>query len=191
MPIPPCWCWSREAQYRAGAVSPAGLFVYQFEVLSRNRLGYAAGLRAMAADDYYSDEWKAFLDMVLQQIGLIDFSDLLYLRSSLYVQEQRRHDPGYEPPLPPLFGEKEGKIAKANRGRDPLYLFAALQRQLGYPEVPRPRPPDDVGVKVETLQVRLHNLEMRLKLLEGELRGQIDLSKLGKPDLLRDQGEEW
>ena len=36
--------------------------------------------------------------------------------------------------MPPLFAEKEGKIAKANRGRDPL-LFAALQRQLGYPEV--------------------------------------------------------
>jgi hypothetical protein len=181
----------REAQYRAGAVSPAGLFVYQFEVLSRNRLGYSAGLRAMASDDYYGDEWKAFLDMLLTQIGLIDFADLLYLRSDLYVQEQRRHDPDYQPPLPPLFGEKEGKIARANRGRDPLYLFAALQRQLGYPEVPRPRPPDDVGVKVETLQVRLRDLEMRLKLLEAELRGQIDLSKLGKPELLNEPSDEW
>ena len=43
--------------------------------------------------------------------------------------------PEWEPPHEPLFGEKEGKIAKASRGRDPLYLFAALQRQLGYPEV--------------------------------------------------------
>src|SRR5262245_6389800 len=29
----------REANYRAGSVTPAGLFVYQFETLSRNRLG--------------------------------------------------------------------------------------------------------------------------------------------------------
>jgi hypothetical protein len=181
----------REAQYRAGAVSPAGLFVYQFEVLCRNRLGYAAGLRAMAEDGYYNDDWKAFLDMTLGQIGLIDFADILYLRSELYVQEQRRQDADYEPPLPPLFGEKEGKIARANRGRDPLYLFAALQRQLGYPEVPRPKAPDDVGFKVETLQRRLRDLEMRFKLLEAELRGQLDLSKLAKPELLDDKPEEW
>src|SRR5438477_8123928 len=31
----------REAEYRAGRVSPAGLFIYQFEVLCRNRLGYS------------------------------------------------------------------------------------------------------------------------------------------------------
>ena len=37
-----------------------------------------------------------------------------------------------------LFGEKEGRIAMANRRKDPLYLFSALQRHLGYPSVPRP-----------------------------------------------------
>src|SRR5512140_1410764 len=30
----------REASYRAQALTPPGLFVYQFEALSRNRLGY-------------------------------------------------------------------------------------------------------------------------------------------------------
>jgi len=34
----------REAQYRAGEPTPAGLFVYQFEAVSRNRLGYGGGL---------------------------------------------------------------------------------------------------------------------------------------------------
>ena len=33
----------REAQYRAGQPSAAGLFVYQFEALCRNRLGYGIG----------------------------------------------------------------------------------------------------------------------------------------------------
>jgi hypothetical protein len=125
----------REAQYRAGQISPAGLFVYQFEVLSRNRLGYDEGLASMAADPLYDDAWRAYLELVRRQVGMVDFADLIYLRSDLYVREQQRQNAGYEPPVPPLFGEKEGKIAKANRGRDPLYLFAALQRQLGYPEV--------------------------------------------------------
>jgi hypothetical protein len=182
---------NREAEYRAGTVSRAGLFVYQFEVLCRNRLGYDGGLRAMAADPYYDDDWKAFLEMVRQQVGLVDFADMVYARSELYAQDQRRRDPGYELPLPPLFGEKEGKIARANQGRDPLYLFAALQRQLGYPEVPRPLPRDDVSVKVEALQAKVRDLEMRLKLLEAELRGTLDLDKLIKPELLNRPDDLW
>jgi hypothetical protein len=176
----------REAQYRAGPLSPAGLFVYQFEVLSRNRLGYDEGLGCMTDDPLYDDHWRDYLGLVRRQLGSVDFADLIYLRSHGYVVDQRRSDPAYEPPVPPLFGEKEGKIAKANRGRDPLFLFAALQRQLGYPEVPRPKPRDDVGAKLETLQARVKELEMRLRLVEGEVRGQVDLSEFGKPELLRE-----
>jgi hypothetical protein len=172
----------REAQYRAGQLSPPGLFVYQFEVLCRNRLGYDEGLRSMAGDPFYDPPWRDFLGLVRRQLGTVDFADLLLLRSDQYVLDRRRQDPDYTPPGPPLFGEKEGKIARANRGRDPLYLFAALQRQLGYPEVPRPRPRDDLSAKVDTLQARLRDLEMRLKLLESELRGRIDLSQFGKPE---------
>ncbi len=167
----------REALYRAGSWTAPGLFVYQFETLSRNRLGYDHGLLAMAADPFYDADWSAYLEMVRRQIGIVDFADLLFVRSHLYVTEQRRQDPGYEPPLPPLFGDKEGKIARANRGRDPLFLFAALQRQLGYPEVPRPRPRDDVTAKIETLQAKLREVEARIKLVESEVKGQLDLSQ--------------
>ncbi|MCS7270484.1 MAG: hypothetical protein NZ703_05310, partial [Gemmataceae bacterium] len=97
--------------------------------------------------------------------------------------------PDYTPPVPVLFGEKEGKIAKASRGRDPLYLFAALQRQLGYPEVPRPRPRDDDKARWERVENKLRELEMRLKLAEAELRGTIDLNQFGKPELLQDDDE--
>jgi hypothetical protein len=45
----------REAQFRAGQVSPAGLFVYQFEVLSRNRLGYDDGLARSSLADSQRD----------------------------------------------------------------------------------------------------------------------------------------
>ncbi len=176
----------REAQYRSGQPNRPGLFVYQFEAISRNKLGYDEGLVSMIADPFYDADWRDFLDFMRRQIGIVDFTDLVYLRSDLYVKDHRRGQPGYEPPVPPLFGEKEGRIAAANRGRDPLYLFAALQRQLGYPEVPRPRIADDWDAKLKKLQTKLHEMEARLKLVEGEVKGQIDLSQLGKPELLED-----
>src|SRR5262249_44131302 len=136
--------------------------------------------------------WRAYFDMVRQHLGTVDFADLIYARSELYVSDQRRSDPDYEPPVPVLFGEKEGKIAKANSGRDPLYLFAALQRQLGYPEVPRPKPRDDTSAKVETLQAKVRELETRMKLLEAEVRGTLDLSKLANLEALRNKrDEDW
>jgi hypothetical protein len=176
----------REAHYRANQPTPAGLFVYQFEALSRNRLGYDRGLAAMAADPLYGADWKEYIDLVRRQAGTVDFADLVYLRSQWYVVEQRRNDPAYEPPVPPLFGEKEGKIAKASRGHDPLFLFAALQRQLGYPEVPRAKPRDDLQSQLEALKLKLNQTQQRLALLESEVRGQVDLSKFGKPEILRD-----
>lgn len=175
----------REAAYRATPPAPQGLFFFQFETLCRNRLGYDEGLTAMADDPFFDTDWRAYLELVRRQLGSVDFADLIYLRSAVYVSDQRRQQPAYEPPVPALFGEKEGKIARAHRGRDPLYLFAALQRQLGYPEVPRPQPRDDLATRLEALKVRFRELEQRLALVEGEVRGQVDLSQFGKPELLQ------
>jgi hypothetical protein len=176
----------REAEYKAGQPQRAGLFVFQFEVMSRNRLGYDDGLKAMASEPFYDGDWSRFIGDLRSQVGLVDFADILFLRSEIYVKERRRREPDYQPPLPPLFGEKEGKIARAHHDRDPLYLFAALQRQLNYPEAPRPKPRDDIGVKVQALEAQLRQMEKRLKLLESEARGQIDLSQFGKPDVFPD-----
>jgi len=180
----------REAQYRAGTPTPAGLFVYQFETLARNRLGYDRGLVSMAGDPMYDPFWKDYIDFVRGQIGLVDFADLVYVRSQWYTIERRRQQPDYEPPVPALFGEKEGKIAKASYGRDPLFLFGALQRQLGYPEVPRAKPRDDLPFLVETLKTRVQQLQQRLTLLESEVRGQVDLSQFGKPELLKGTNDD-
>jgi len=175
----------REATYRAGQPTCPGLFVYQFEALSRNRLGYDEGLAAMAKDPLYDTDWITYLDIIRRQIGVVDFADLIYLRSDLYVSDERRKNPDYQPPVRPLFGEKEGKIASANRGRDLLFLFAALQRQLGYPEVPRPRPRDDLESKFQVLQAKFREVENRVKLVESEMRGRADMIQLlGKPELL-------
>ena len=172
----------REAAYRSATPTPAGLFVYQLEALSRNRLGYEQGLDCIEQDPAYDDGWKDYVGLVKRQLGAVDFCDLVYLRSEYYVIDQRRQNSGYEPPLEPLFGEKEGKIAKASRGRDPLHLFAALQRQLGYPEVPRFKQRDDMSSKLAALVQKIKDMETRIKLVEGEVKGHVDLSQfLVKP----------
>ena len=175
----------REASYKAGTPTPAGLFVYQFEAVARNRLGYD-GLRSMAGDPFYGPDWAAYIELVRRQAGVIDFADLVYVRSVLYVTDQRKKRPDYVPPVPPLYGDREGRIAAASRGRDPLFLFAALQRQLNYPEVPRLKTKDDPGSKLELLQTKLRELEARLRILESESRGTFDPTQFGKPDLFKD-----
>ena len=157
----------REAKYRAEGATASGLFVYQFEALARNRLGYLKGLEAIAADPFYDEAWSDYILTIGRRLGDVDFADLIYVRSEFLIVERRRLDPDYVSKFPVLFGEKEGKIARANRGRDPLYLFSALQRQLGYPEVPRPRRHDEADARVTLLEQRLAQLENRLKILES------------------------
>ncbi len=166
----------KEAEYRAnGTPSQQGIFLFQFETLSRNRLSYDAGLGAMAKDALFDENWSDWIYTVRRQIGLIDLADLIYVRSAHYVNrvspEQRSSK------TVPLFGEKEGKIALANRQKDPLLLFAALQRHLAYPVVPRPKPDRQSSDLLPLLIRRVERMEMRLKLLEDEQKGGIDLSK--------------
>jgi hypothetical protein len=167
----------REAKYRADDPTPAGLFVYQFEALSRNRLGYGKGLDAIANDPAYDEDWRDYIIQLRARLGDVDFADLIYIRSAYHVTERRRTHPDYMPKFPTLFGEKEGKIARANRGRDPLYLFSALQRQLGYPEVPRPRRPDEAEARIALLEQRVTQLENRLKATEAAVNNDVDLNQ--------------
>jgi len=160
----------REAKFKAEGPSLPALFVFQFESLSRNRLGYNKGLAAMAADPFYTDDWHDYILTLRTRLGDVDFADLVYVRSEQFANERRRLNPDFIPKFPILFGEKEGKIARANRGRDPMYLFAALQRQLGYPEVPRPRRPDELEARVLLLEQRVSQLENRLKVAEGDIQ---------------------
>jgi hypothetical protein len=160
----------REAKFKADGPALPALFVYQFEALSRNRLGYNKGLAAMAADPLYDELWHDYILTLRARLGDVDFADLIYVRSEQFAVERRRLNPDFVPKFPILFGEKEGKIARANRGRDPMYLFAALQRQLGYPEVPRPRRPDELEARVLFLEQRVVQLENRLKVAEGDIQ---------------------
>tara|TARA_R110002111_G_scaffold258083_1_gene326883 strand:- start:133465 stop:134328 length:864 start_codon:yes stop_codon:yes gene_type:complete len=169
----------REAEYRAESSSSAGLFIYQFECISRNRLGYHNGLDAIAKDTMYNEDWSTWIQKLKRQLGSVDFADLLYFRSQHFVDEQRRQ-PGNEqfmPRFPVLFSKQDGRIAKANHNRDPLYMFAALQRQLGYPNVPRPLPQTDKSLFHPALEARLHKIEARLQLIDSEIKGNLDLNQ--------------
>jgi hypothetical protein len=167
-----------EALYKSKEPTPQGLFMYQFETLARNRLRYDRGLDAMAGDAMYDADWREWIATVRRQVGIVDFADMIYVRSGEYIRRRTRpNQPPPEPEKPLLFGEKEGKIAWANRQKDPMYLFAALQRHLGYPVPPRPKKPDETSELVPQLARRVQALEMRIKLLEEETREGIDITK--------------
>jgi len=168
----------REAEYLAGSAKPAGLFIYQFECIARNRLGYDSGLIAVASDPMYDADWRGWIHQTRLSLGTRDFAERIYYRSEHFVQQQRRRtgQPDLEPSVRCFFDDQEGRIAWANRGKDPLYLFSALQRQLGYPAVPRARATPRTPVLHPALEQRLQRLEKRLQLLESETRGEFNLS---------------
>ena len=167
-----------EAEYRAKSPIPQAMFMFQFECLSRNRLKYDPGLGAIAGDPIYDEHWRQWISELRHRIGMVDFADMIYVRSEYnLIHRKRPGEPLPVPEKPVLFGEKDGKIAWANRRKDPLYLFAALQRHLGYPTVPRAKRPDEAVNILPLLNLQVQRLEARIKLLEDESRGGIDITK--------------
>ncbi|WP_146389918.1 hypothetical protein [Allorhodopirellula solitaria] len=176
---------------RGGRLTPEGMaqrarsgsFFFQFEVLSRNRLGYDAGLTAMSNDPVYDTAWSKWLLDLRANVGLVDLADLLFLASDEYRRRLIAEGLDIEGKGPFLFGEKEGRIALANRRKDPVYLFGAMQRHLDYPPVPRPIKIEKDRDTIPALLRRIERLESRIKLMEQEQRQEFDLSKFyTKPD---------
>jgi len=179
----------REAKFRASQdMQAAALFIYQFECIARNRLGYDLGMVAVADDPYYSPAWKAWIRRVRFDLGTVDFASLVYLQSQLYQDLQQessyqQHSVAEDiSENSVLFSTSAGRIARANRGKDPLYLFAALQRQLGYPSVPRSKTVETVHPFPPQVEARFQRLEARLALVEQEQKGGLDLTKFYKPE---------
>jgi hypothetical protein len=184
----------REAKYRAEEPTRQGIFLYQFESLCRHRLGYDRGLEAVAGDPAFDEMWRDWILTLRRQIGMVDLADVIYVHSEYYWQRAEKSESrtarladesaslqraGSSSPEDAvvLFGEREGRIALANRKKDPLFLFSSLHRQLGYPEVPRMKPQDQEKALLPQLARRLEQMEMRLKILEEEQRGGLDLTK--------------
>ena len=168
----------QEAKMRAEAPGPVTMFLYQFETICRNRLNYDLGLAAMSNDPLYDKLWGAWILDIRHKIGIVDIADLVYVHSEHY--RNRRQDNADEEmgAGPFLFGVKEGRIALANRNKENLYFFAALQRQLAYPAAPKPVRKDPNEDLVPKLKRMIERFEVRLKLLEDEQRDKgIDLSQ--------------
>ncbi|MEL7496297.1 MAG: hypothetical protein AAFN77_01715 [Planctomycetota bacterium] len=191
-----------EANYRAKDASPGGMFFFQFETLCQNNLDYDYGLSAMSKDPIYDEAWSAWILSIRHKIGMVGIADLVYLYSQAYIDRQNQltddhisfaelddaddaKEEAIKESLPnvTLFGEKEGRIALANRNKDPMYLFSALQRQLDYPSVPKPEKKDPIEDLLPKLIRKLERFESRVKLLEDEQRDRgIDLSQFYRKD---------
>ncbi|MFT5304059.1 MAG: hypothetical protein ACI87E_001126 [Mariniblastus sp.] len=180
-----------EASYRAESTDPISMFFFQFETICQNRLDYDYGLKAIAGDALYDETWKKWILSIRHKIGMVGLADLVYVASQHYVKRQmsKVEYEGQDMDMPDvvLFGEKEGRIALANRGKDPMYLFLALQRQLDYPAVPKPKKKDPIDEVLPKLVKAMERMQMRMKLMEDEQRDKgIDLSqfygKSGSPD---------
>lgn len=211
----------REARYRADKATMAGVFVYQFECIARNRLGYDKGLAAMSGDPLFTPRWQKWIRSLRTELGAYELSELVFRASGHFQRlrdkaqrEKAQPEATSGRPAPPvaspatapsdavanvddrksaappgddtraentepLFGEQEGRIAKANMGRDPLYFFAALQRQLAYPGVPLSKKAYDETLP-GFLEQRLVKMEQRLKIIELEQKGGIDLTRFYK-----------
>jgi hypothetical protein len=166
-----------ETKYRTTDHNEAGLFFYQFEVLCRNRLNYDRGLTAISNEPTFDRKWTTWILMLRAQVGLVDIADLLFLASDEYRAKLEEAGHSVEGKGPFLFGRKEGRIALGNRRREPIFLFAAMQRHLGYPAVPRPKPVDERKDAIPQLMRRMERLESRIKLMEEERRTGIDITK--------------
>ncbi len=93
------------------------MFLYQFECLCRNRLGYDRGLSAMAEDPSYDAVWREWILTVRRQIGIIDLADLIYVRSEHYVQTRA--------------GNAHGDASSAQAEPPPLFRSEGRQDRVG------------------------------------------------------------
>lgn len=178
----------REAEYLSGDATMAGLFIYQFESIARNRLGYKDGMLAMSQDSFFDEHWRKWISLLEKQLGTRDLAGFIYGASEQYRTDQKITDRAD----PPLFGAQEGRIAKANIGRELLYMFSALQRQLDYPTVPEPDRNPEEEVFHPLLEQRLHEIEKRMQLIEADQRDGVDLTEFitKPPDFTNRDGSQ-
>lgn len=171
-----------EAKFRADNTDPASMFFFQFETICENHLDYDYGLQAISQDSSYDEQWRNWILDARRRLGMVGLADLIYVQSEHYLKRQTAisQSDGTEVELPEvvLFGEKEGRIALANRTKEPQYLFSALQRQLNYPAVPKPQRKSPISEALPKLIKQIERMEVRMKLLEDEQREKgIDLKQ--------------
>jgi hypothetical protein len=148
-------------------------------------------MTAISDDPFFDETWRDWILKARLRLGTTDFGQLIYYRSEQFLAERRKRHPDYKPSYPILFSVQEGRIAKANRGKDPLYMFAALQRQIGHPAAPRLRAKEPGPIIHPILEQRLQRIETRLKILDSEVKGDFNLSDFYvKPETFKGPEEQ-
>jgi hypothetical protein len=56
---------------------------------------------------------------------------------------------------------------------------------LNYPEVPRSTEKETAKDEITVVRQRVNDLEIRLKLIEAEVKGNVDLAFFAKPEILQ------
>ena len=140
-------------------------------------------MSSIAADPIFNSDWKEWILKSRLDLGTIDFANMIYQKSQFYVDQRERRGQKLDENFVPLFGRQEARNAKANVGKDPVYMFAAFQRQLKYPAVPRPKREATELVLHPLLELRIQQIEKQLQMLDAETKGGIDLREFYiKPD---------
>ena len=167
----------RLAEYLAGMPTPAGLFIYQFECIARNRLGYDRGMKAIADDPFYDKTWRDWILKARLRLGTTDFGQLIYYRSEQYLAERRKRTPAYKPSYPILFSVQEDGSPRPTGGRIRCTCSPRCSGKSAIPRAPRLRAKEPGPIIHPALEQRLQRIETRLKILDSEVKGEFDLSE--------------
>ncbi len=82
------------------------------------------GLRAMADDPFFDEDWRDYILALGARLGDVDFADLIYVRSAYFVAERRRKAPEFVPKYPhPLRREGGEDRPRQPRPRPALPLL--------------------------------------------------------------------
>ena len=130
----PRWkCSGSKPAFRGEGSDAAGLVRLSVRIVARNRLGYDRGLEAMSRDPIYDDAWREWILNVRRQVGIVDFADLLYVRSEHFSKQRKAQglDGEGREQADPVRRERR-RIALAHRRKDPLLAVrrAATTSQL-------------------------------------------------------------
>ena len=168
----------REAKYKADGPSLAGLFIFQFESLSRNRLGYTRGLAAMAQDPFYTEDWSDYILTLQTRLGDVDFADLIFVRSDYFVQRATEAQPRVRAQVSRPLRRAGGEDRPGQPRPRPDVPLLGTPAPAWLSRSPAPRRPDELEARVLLLEQKIAQLENRLKVAESELNQDVDLSQV-------------
>ena len=150
------------------------------------------GWRPSPATRRIDETWRNWILTVRRQIGMVDLADLIFVHSEFYHERKPQRRAGRPRPSadaphgrgarPRAFRRCSASRKAASPGpiggKDPLLLFAALHRQLGYPEAPRAAAGGPRGAACcRRWLAGSNSSKRRLKLVEEEQRGGINLEQ--------------